>query len=223
MAYFLATLFILICLLLIGIVLLQKGRGGGLAGAFGGAGGHSAFGSRTGDMFTWVTVILVGAFLLLGVAAVKYFRPDDVAQQVEEQTPALPGMPGGEIAPPLVENPAGATDTDESATQPQSEPAVTPATPGLEVPPELPQGPADQAPDAAAPATDAPVTEAPATETPATEVPATETPASEAPATEVPATEVPATETPATDVPAEQPTLVEPTTEPTNPTEPVQP
>ena len=60
---FLAILFILICVLLIGMVLLQKGRGGGLSGAFGGAGGHSAFGSRTGDVFTWITVVLVCLFL----------------------------------------------------------------------------------------------------------------------------------------------------------------
>ena len=75
MDLFLMILFILVCVLLIGIVLLQKGRGGGLSGAFGGAGGHSAFGSRTGDMFTWITVVLVGFFLLLGVVASKYFRP----------------------------------------------------------------------------------------------------------------------------------------------------
>ena len=33
-------------LLLIFIILLQRGRGGGLAGAFGGAGGQSALGTK---------------------------------------------------------------------------------------------------------------------------------------------------------------------------------
>ncbi|MGE3806946.1 MAG: preprotein translocase subunit SecG, partial [Gemmataceae bacterium] len=43
---------LLLGLFLILIVLIQRGKGGGLAGAFGGVGGSSAFGSRAGDMFT---------------------------------------------------------------------------------------------------------------------------------------------------------------------------
>ena len=38
-------------LFLIALVLIQRGRGGGLAGAFGGAGGQSAFGTKAGDVF----------------------------------------------------------------------------------------------------------------------------------------------------------------------------
>jgi len=90
MGILLMILFVLVCILLIGVILLQKGRGGGLSGAFGGAGGHSAFGSRTGDMFTWITVVLVALFLLLGVATVKYFRPAQAAtarQGTEKTSP----------------------------------------------------------------------------------------------------------------------------------------
>ena len=38
-------------LFLIGLVLIQRGKGGGLAGAFGGVGGSSPFGSRAADQF----------------------------------------------------------------------------------------------------------------------------------------------------------------------------
>jgi preprotein translocase subunit SecG len=63
---FVLNLLIIICgLLLIGIVLLQRGKGGGLAGAFGGIGGSSAFGSRAGDQFTRVTLILALVWILL--------------------------------------------------------------------------------------------------------------------------------------------------------------
>src|SRR6478672_794175 len=62
------TLFLFVCIFLILLVLIQKGRGGGLAGAFGGAGGNTAFGSKTGDVLTWATSILFGVFLLLAVA-----------------------------------------------------------------------------------------------------------------------------------------------------------
>jgi preprotein translocase subunit SecG len=49
-------------------VLIQKGRGGGLASAFGGAGGNTAFGSKTGDVLTWATSIIFGVFLVLAVS-----------------------------------------------------------------------------------------------------------------------------------------------------------
>ncbi len=71
---FLATLFILVCVLLIIVVLLQKGRGGGLGSAFGGL-GSSAFGTRVGDVLTWVTIILTAIFLLLAVLTSMQFRP----------------------------------------------------------------------------------------------------------------------------------------------------
>ena len=61
------VLFVLVCLFLILLVLIQKGRGGGLAGAFGGAGGNTAFGAKTGDVLTWATSIVFGVFLLLAI------------------------------------------------------------------------------------------------------------------------------------------------------------
>jgi preprotein translocase subunit SecG len=50
---------------LIFLVLIQRGKGGGLAGAFGGVGGSSAFGSRAGDIFTRVTIIVAAFWILL--------------------------------------------------------------------------------------------------------------------------------------------------------------
>ena len=43
---------------LILLVLVQRGRGGGLTGALGGPGGQSAFGSKAGDTFTVITVVV---------------------------------------------------------------------------------------------------------------------------------------------------------------------
>jgi preprotein translocase subunit SecG len=47
---------ILLSLFLILIILLQRGKGGGLVGAFGGAGGSSAFGAKTSDVFLKITI-----------------------------------------------------------------------------------------------------------------------------------------------------------------------
>src|SRR5436190_1580839 len=71
----LSFVFILISLLLIGLILLQKNRGSGLSGAFGGVGGHSAFGTKTGDFLTWLTVGLTGVFLLLAIVGNFAFAP----------------------------------------------------------------------------------------------------------------------------------------------------
>jgi len=66
------TAFILICL-----ILLQKNRGSGLSGAFGGVGGHSAFGTKTGDFLTWLTVGLVSLFLVLCIVGNFVFTPEE--------------------------------------------------------------------------------------------------------------------------------------------------
>ncbi len=62
MASVFATLFQILLLFLsfimIVLILLQRGRGGGLAGAFGGMGGQSAFGTKAGDVFTRITIVV---------------------------------------------------------------------------------------------------------------------------------------------------------------------
>ena len=67
--WLLAALLIGICLLMMLVILLQKGRGQGLSGAFGGGGGGGAFGAKTGDIFTWVTIVFAGLFLLITVVS----------------------------------------------------------------------------------------------------------------------------------------------------------
>lgn len=58
-------------LFLILVVLIQRGKGGGLSGAFGGVGGSSAFGSRAGDAFTRFTIIVASIWVLLIMLLVK--------------------------------------------------------------------------------------------------------------------------------------------------------
>ena len=69
----LMILFFIIAVLLILVVLVQRGRGGGLVGAFGGPGGSSAFGAKTGDVFTVITVVMAALFLIIG--CLLAFRP----------------------------------------------------------------------------------------------------------------------------------------------------
>src|SRR5436190_11967957 len=75
---------LLVGLFLILLVLIQRGKGGGLAGAFGGVGGSSAFGSRAGDVFTRVTIVAATVWLLLIMIQVK------VVQGTAKPTEAAP-------------------------------------------------------------------------------------------------------------------------------------
>jgi preprotein translocase subunit SecG len=61
---------------LILLVLIQRGKGGGLAGAFGGVGGSSAFGSRAGDLFTKITMGVALAWIVLLMAQVYVIQND---------------------------------------------------------------------------------------------------------------------------------------------------
>jgi preprotein translocase subunit SecG len=98
--YLFMVLFILVCIFMILLVLIQKGRGGGLASAFGGAGGNTAFGSKTGDVLTWATSIVFGVFLLLAIIlnlmsnsrqeAADARAMQEVERTVGAPTPAIP-------------------------------------------------------------------------------------------------------------------------------------
>ena len=93
-----AALFIVCCVSLILIILIQKGRGGGLSGAFGGAGAGGILGSKTGDFLTWVTIVLVGVFLTLAVVMAKFYKPSpvgdyDVSPQTQQQPVETSGQP----------------------------------------------------------------------------------------------------------------------------------
>ena len=68
--YFMMVLHAFVGLILIGVILLQRGRGGGLAGAFGGMGGQSAFGTKAGDVFTKITIYLATSWIILGCVCV---------------------------------------------------------------------------------------------------------------------------------------------------------
>jgi preprotein translocase subunit SecG len=64
------ALLVLSSLFLICLVLIQRGKGGGLAGAFGGAGGSSAFGTKAGDVFTRITIVVAAVWGILSMLLV---------------------------------------------------------------------------------------------------------------------------------------------------------
>jgi preprotein translocase subunit SecG len=65
---------LLVGLFLILLILIQRGKGGGLAGAFGGVGGSSPFGSRAGDIFTRYTITVATLWIWLVLIEVKVIQ-----------------------------------------------------------------------------------------------------------------------------------------------------
>ncbi len=68
------VLVLVVGLFLILLVLIQRGKGGGLIGALGGSGGSSPFGSRAGDQFTRITIYVALVWLFLTMAQVKVIQ-----------------------------------------------------------------------------------------------------------------------------------------------------
>jgi preprotein translocase subunit SecG len=141
------TLSIVTSVFLICLVLIQRGKGGGLAGAFGGVGGSSAFGTKAGDVFTRVTIVVaaiwISLYLLLNMLSHRGESSaweDDVPTASSATSKTTP-----------LGTPAPATGTSPLGTAPAGK-SITPAAPGSSstLPPALPDVTA--APQGSAPA-----------------------------------------------------------------------
>lgn len=120
-----AGLFAVCAVVLVLVILLQKGRGGGLSSAFAGGVASGILGSKTGDFLTWVTIALVSMFLILAVVLAKFYKPGttaefDSGQQARQTQPVgATGSPQAGQLPEDVVRPVErattvAPDADES-------------------------------------------------------------------------------------------------------------
>jgi preprotein translocase subunit SecG len=92
-----SILFAIASVFLIFIVLLQRGRGGGLAGAFGATGGQSAFGTKAGDVFTRITIVVAVVWVALaGItgAAMSKESKDRFQSQATDEPGLVPASAG---------------------------------------------------------------------------------------------------------------------------------
>ncbi len=91
-AFLLKFFLFVLAVFLILLVLIQRGKGGGLAGAFGGLGGQSAFGTKAGDLFTRITIGVAAVWIILCVFSVYFFRiQGELIEQSGRAAPAAQG------------------------------------------------------------------------------------------------------------------------------------
>ena len=103
MNFILLTIHILVCLSLIGIVLIQGGKGAQAGAAFGGGGSNTVFGATGGQSFlskltTGVAVIFMLTSLTLAITWGQFGSSSIMPDQVAPTT-APASMPAQETAP----------------------------------------------------------------------------------------------------------------------------
>jgi preprotein translocase subunit SecG len=128
----LTILYVIVCLFLILVVLLQSGKAGDLASAFGGQSSQTAFGSRgTADLLSKATTFSAVGFLVLALAlAVLSARK---SSSVLER-----------VAPPQ-EAPAAAAPVEEAASEEEGIVLETPVEEAAPLSTES-ESPADELP-----------------------------------------------------------------------------
>jgi preprotein translocase subunit SecG len=99
--YLTIGLHVIACLFLIGVVLLQQGKGQDLASAFGGGGTQTAFGPRgSANVLSRATTILAGLFMVTSLA-LTILKPGggSVLDRVQAPPPAPVSSPSPGTSP----------------------------------------------------------------------------------------------------------------------------
>jgi preprotein translocase subunit SecG len=126
--YLVAVLYVMVCVSLIGVILLQQGKGGDIANAFGGGGSQAVFGARAGaTLLTRATSVLAALFVVLSLILTAWGQrgSGSVVGGIDAPAPAAP------VAP--VTTPTPAPSQPEGTPSQPSAPTVNtgtaPATP----------------------------------------------------------------------------------------------
>ncbi|MGH9385907.1 MAG: preprotein translocase subunit SecG [Vicinamibacterales bacterium] len=125
--YLVVTVYVLVCFLLMITILLQQGKGGDIANAFGGGSSQAVFGARSGaTLLTRATSVLAALFVIFAMMLTVWGQrgPGSVV--------------GGLAAPPA---PVAAPAPAAASTAPTSTPAPAATTPAPATPPATPPKP----------------------------------------------------------------------------------
>jgi preprotein translocase subunit SecG len=135
-AWVLTPFFVLNCLVLIIVVLLQSGKAADLAGAFGGAGSQTAFGPRgaasvLSQATTWCAIMFMVCALAMVVRVDRSVENGEggggsILQQFSKPATKTTPAPANSTPAPATQQPAA---PQSSTPQPQQQPAPAKPTP----------------------------------------------------------------------------------------------
>ena len=125
--YIAAALYVLVCFVMIGVILLQQGKGGDMAAAFGGGSSQAAFGARSGATVLTRATTVCAVLFLVGALALNILAQRGPGSVVGGRAPQ--GSPStlptpAQAAPTTAPAPAG----QQPATG--ASPATAPPAPG---------------------------------------------------------------------------------------------
>ena len=129
--YLVTTLYVFVCLVLVLVILLQQGKGGDIANAFGGGGSQAAFGARAGATLlsrlttACAVLFMVGALVL---AVMGQRGPGSVVSGAAPP-PAPAGVPAAVPLTATEASPAAAPTTAPASATPPGVPASAPVAP----------------------------------------------------------------------------------------------
>lgn len=112
MTILITIIHVIVCLFLIAVVLLQSGKSGDLAAAFGGQGSQTAFGPRGAASVlsratTWSAIIFMLTSITLSIYAARKTGPTSVLSGVKPtQTQTKPVTPAPTTPPTVPQNQA---------------------------------------------------------------------------------------------------------------------
>ena len=117
MLYYLVTvLYILVCLVLMLVILLQQGKGGDIASAFGGGGSQTAFGARSGATVLSRATAVGAVLFIVGALMLGILGQQGPGSVVGGR--AQPGLPAAPAATPAPAAPAPASAPAQPAPAP---------------------------------------------------------------------------------------------------------
>ncbi len=132
MTLFLTVVHVLVCLVLIVVVLLQRGKGAEIGAVFGGGASNTVFGSRgAGNFFTRLTTGAAVIFMVTSLV-LSYMASQRSQQGLFDDEPTAAEEPaGGAGDSPFSEIPGAAAPAEPPAqAAPPSEPAPAEVAPG---------------------------------------------------------------------------------------------
>ena len=127
--YLVVVVYVLVCVFLIGVILLQQGKGGDIANAFGGGSSQAVFGARSGaTLLTRATSVLAALFVVLSLVLTAWGQrgSGSVVGGISAPAPVAP------VAPPVTAPappPAPGAETPSQPATPKVEGSAAPTTP----------------------------------------------------------------------------------------------